>query len=90
MLCSLLNIDTDGFIYEVFTANLYEDMFADLNTFDTSNYPTDHFILTNNNNKVPGKFKAEKAEMLPKSYACPKPKMISLEVVSQCGSRIPY
>ncbi|OXA41924.1 hypothetical protein Fcan01_23329 [Folsomia candida] len=79
--CNLLNMDTDGFLYEVFTNNFYNDMLAQLDIFDTSNYPKDHFLFSLKNKKIPGKLQDEKAGFLIKSYASPKAKMLSLEVV---------
>lgn len=80
--CNLLNMDTDGLMYEIFTENVYQDMHENLSLFDTNNYPKEHFLYSTNNKKVPGKFQDEKAGMIINSCACPKPKMISLEAVN--------
>ena len=60
----LLFTDTDSFLYEIETEDLYNDISGDVkDRFDTSNYPENHpsGIPTGINNKVLGKFKDEAA-----------------------------
>ena len=57
--CKLLTTDTDSFIYHIFTNDLYRDMQMSHHLFDTSNYPPDHFLFSNENKKIPGKMKDE-------------------------------
>jgi hypothetical protein len=78
----LLNIDTDGLIYEVETANIFEDMREHCNIFDLSDFPNHHPLFSTKNKKVPGKVKDEKCGKIIKSFASPKAKMLSLEVVN--------
>ena len=58
----LMFTDTDSLLYEIQTADFYEDIKPDINTlFDTSNFSDDHAsgIETGINKKVVGKFKDE-------------------------------
>ena len=55
----LLFTDTDSLTYQVYTEDLYQDMKHDLQLYDTSNYPKDHFLYSTANKKVIGKFKDE-------------------------------
>lgn len=60
--CRLLYTDTDSFVFEVFTDDLYKDIEDDLTLreyFDFSNYPKDHPLYDEKNKKVVGKFKDE-------------------------------
>ncbi|XP_065180179.1 uncharacterized protein LOC135810614 [Sycon ciliatum] len=51
--------DTDSFILQYATADLYADMSDMMDQYDTSNYPTDHPLHSLANKKVVGKFKDE-------------------------------
>ena len=55
----LLFTDTDSLTYEIQTDDLYDDMLQSLDFFDTSDYPKDHFLYSEKNKKVLGKFKDE-------------------------------
>ena len=55
----LLFTDTDSLTYEIQTDDLYDDMLQSLDFFDTSDYPSDHFLHSQENKKVLGKFKDE-------------------------------
>ena len=56
----LLLSDTDSFIFHVFTDDLYKDLLVLKNEcLDTSNYEEDHFLFSEINRMVPGKFKDE-------------------------------
>lgn len=57
----LLYMDTGSFFYQIYTEDLYQD-FADVNFkqhLDTSAYPEDHVLFSNDNKKELGKFKDE-------------------------------
>ncbi|MES9880481.1 MAG: hypothetical protein ABW185_06315 [Sedimenticola sp.] len=56
---TLLMSDTDSFLFHVVTEDIYADMKKDSHHFDTSEYPTDHFLYSSSNRKIPGKFKDE-------------------------------
>jgi hypothetical protein len=55
----LLYQDTDSLVYEIRTNDVYRDMLANQNDFDTSNYPQDHMCYDTRNARVLGKFKDE-------------------------------
>ena len=55
----LLFTDTDSLCYQVFTKDLYKDMHKLRHHFDTSDYPTNHFLYSHENAKVLGKLKDE-------------------------------
>jgi hypothetical protein len=57
----LLYMDTDSFIVEILTENVYKDMLDNLNLFDTSDYDKNHPCYSIANKKVIGKFKDELA-----------------------------
>ena len=49
--------DTDSLLFSCETKDIYEDMKASIDYFDTSDYPPEHFLQSNLNNKVLGKMK---------------------------------
>ena len=55
----LVYTDTDSFIIQVETDDIYRDMFEDKNLYDFSEYPKDHPNYDITNKKVLGKFKDE-------------------------------
>jgi hypothetical protein len=55
----LLLTDTDSFIFEIRTKNLYDDLQKIQKYLDTSNYPKDHPLYNPKNKMVPGTFKDE-------------------------------
>src|SRR5437773_1818160 len=55
----LLYMDTDSFIIEIKTKNIFEDMKEDLHLFDTSDYQKSHPCYSDKNEKRVGKFKDE-------------------------------
>jgi len=55
----LLFTDTDSLCYSIKTKDMYREMLADMHLYDTSDYPTSHFLHSNKNKKVVGKFKDE-------------------------------
>ena len=58
----LLYMDTDSFIYEISSADVYEELRPHARDyFDFSNYPENHMLKNSCNKKVPGKFKDESA-----------------------------
>ena len=56
---SLLYMDTDSFIFEIKTSDVYEDMIDNIDIYDTSNYKLGDVLFSSNNEKVIGKFKDE-------------------------------
>ena len=58
----LLYMDMDSFIYEISSADVYEELRPHTRDyFDFSNYPESHLLKNSCNKKVPGKFKDESA-----------------------------
>ena len=58
----LLYTDTDSFIYEISSADVFEELRPHARDyFDFSNYPENHMLTNSCNKKVPGKFKDESA-----------------------------
>ncbi|GBO36495.1 hypothetical protein AVEN_215919-1 [Araneus ventricosus] len=55
----LLFTDTDSLTYEVETEDIYEDMSRHMDIYDTSDYPRNHFLFNESNNKKIGCFKDE-------------------------------
>ena len=55
----LLFTDTDSLMYLFFTKNMYKDMQRIKRKFDTSNFPQDHFLFSNEGKKEVGLFKDE-------------------------------
>ena len=55
----LLFTDTDSLTYHITAEDLYQDMKEDQHLYDKSNYSKDHFLFSEVNKKVIGKFKDE-------------------------------
>ena len=49
--------DTDSLLFSCETKDIYEDMKASIDYFDTSDYPPEHFLQSDLNTKVLGKMK---------------------------------
>src|SRR3977135_4532256 len=65
---TLLYMDTDSFIIEIKTKDIFEDMKEDLQLFDTSDYPKSHPCYSDKRKKVIGKFKHELNGVLISEY----------------------
>lgn len=55
----IMYFDTDSYILKIKTNDLTKDLKTLKHHFDFSNYPKDHELFSNENKKVPGKFKDE-------------------------------
>ena len=75
----LIYADTDSFVIEVETDDIYKDMFE--NIYDFSEYPTDHFNYNIDNKKILGKFKDELNGKIMTEFCALKPKMYSYEYI---------
>lgn len=60
--CELLYTDTDSFLLEIETEDIYKDMAAERDLYDTSDYPKDNPLYSTANKKVLGKMKDECGE----------------------------
>ena len=73
-------MDTDSFIIHAQTPDVYRDMVEDIDAYDTSDYPQNHFAYNIKNKKVIGKMKDELngrpvqefVGLRPKMYSCLK------------------
>ena len=72
--------DTDSFLVEIKTKDLYKDMQKDKHLYDLSNFQPEHFLHDAVNKKVLGKFKDECPLHPPKEFIGLKPKMYSLNL----------
>jgi hypothetical protein len=77
---TLLFTDTDSLCYHVTTDDIYADMAADIDLYDTSNFDADHPLFSTKNSKVLGKFKCETGSNVPREFVGLKSKMYSLHV----------
>ena len=57
--CELLYTDTDSLLLKIETEDVYKDIKANENFYDTSNYPKEHPLHSTVNKKVLGKMKDE-------------------------------
>ena len=82
-------IDTDSFIYEIHTEDVFEDIRSDVPMmFDTSTYPEDHPAgLPRMNKKVPGLMKDEARGRIITKAVCLGPKQYAYEVDGSGGGR---
>ena len=76
--CQLLYTDTDSLLLEIQTEDVYKDMGANADLYDTSDYPKDHPQYSEENKKVVGKMKDECASRLIAEYVGLRPKMYSI------------
>ena len=74
----LLITDTDSFILHVQTSDVYRDMVEDINAYETSDYPQNHFAYNVKNKKVLGKMKDELNGRPVREFVGLRPKMYSL------------
>ena len=73
----LLYRDTDSFIYAIKTEDVYADLQKLSDSFDVSNYPSDHFLFSNENKKTVLKFKDDAAGKIIEEFIALKPKLYS-------------
>jgi len=78
--CSLLFTETDSLCCQIETHYLYEDMHADLDRFDTSNFPPGNHQYSDANHRGLGKFKSETGALAPKEFLSLRAKVYSLDV----------
>ena len=78
---NLIYTDTDSFILEIFTDDVYEDMKNDNHLFDFNEYPKDHKCYNVKNKKKLGIFKDELHGKIMTEFSSLKPKMYSFEFI---------
>ena len=76
--CTLLYTDTDSFLVDIKTENVYKNMFETKDEYDCSDYPTDHPLYDETNKKVIGKLKDECAGAPIAEYIGLRPKLYSV------------
>ena len=79
----LIYTDTDSFIIEINTDDIYKHMFENKDLYDFSEYPTDHHNYSLTNKKVLGKFKDELNSKLITEFCALKPKMCSYKYIDK-------
>ena len=72
--------DTDSFVLEIITDDVYEDMNNDNHPFDFSEYDKNHKCYIKNKKKL-GIFKDELKGKIMTEFCCLKPKMYSFEYI---------
>ena len=77
----LIYTDTNSFVIEVETDDIYKDMLEDDHLYDFSNYPKDHPNFSLNNKKVYGIFKDNLNGKIITEFTADKPKMYSYEYI---------
>ena len=77
----LIYSDTDSFIIEVETDDIYKDMLEDNHLYDFSDYPKNHPNFSLNNKKVYGIFKDDLNAKIITECVADKPKMYSYEYI---------
>ena len=76
--CELLYTDTDSLLLKIEIENVYKDMEANKDLFDTSHCPKDDPLYFVKNKKVLGKMKDECARTPIAECVCLRPKMYSI------------
>jgi len=72
-----LMTDTDSLMYSIVTDDFYKEIEPDIDYFDTSAYSKDHFLYSENNKKIMGKFKDELNGCIMYEYCGLRPKLYS-------------
>ena len=65
--CELLYTDTDSLLLEIETDDVYKGIETNKNLYDTSDYPKEHPLYSDDNKKVLGKMKTNVMEFQLKS-----------------------
>ena len=81
----LLFTDTDSFLYQVYTDDLYTDLAAHSEHFDFSSYPPNHPLFSDENKMVLGKMKDEAAGGIINEFVGLRPKMYSYTTLRDDG-----
>ena len=77
----LIYTDTNSFVIEVETDNIYKDMYEDRHLYDFSDYPTNHPNFSLTNKKVYGIYKDDLNGKIITEFTADKPKMYSYEYI---------
>ena len=77
----LIYTDTDSFVIEVETDDIYKDMYEDRHLYDYFEYPTNHPNFNLTNKKVYGIYKDDLNGKIITEFTADKPKMYSYEYI---------
>ena len=77
----LIYTDTDSFVIEVETDDIYQDMLEDSHLYDFSDYPENHPNYSLTNKKIYGIFKDDLNSKIIVEFTADKPKMYSYEYI---------
>ena len=77
----LIYTDTDSFVIEVETDDIYKDMYEGRHLYDFSEYPTIHSNFNLTNKKVYGIFKDDLNAKIITEFIADKPKIYSYEYI---------
>jgi hypothetical protein len=83
----LMYMDTDSFVYQIHTEDLFADFFQMAQHMDTSDYPKEHPNYSATNKKVLGKFKDEVNGQIIKRFVALRPKMYAIDVGGKIKKR---
>ena len=83
--CRLLYSDTDSLLYRINCEDLYRELKESnvLDQFDFSNYPKNHELYSQENQRIVLKFKDQSAGDYIKEFKCLKPKLYSINSTSE-------
>ena len=85
---NLLYTDTDSFVLEIFTDDIYKDTKSDNHLFDFLEYPIDHKCFDLKNKKKLGIYKDDLKSKIITEFVCLKPKMCSFEHIKNIKLKI--
>ena len=77
----LIYTDTDSFVIEIETDDIYQDMLEDSHLYDFSDYPENHPNYSLTNKKIYGIFKDDLNSKIIVEFTADKPKMYSYEYI---------
>jgi hypothetical protein len=83
----LMYMDTDSFVYQIHTEDLFAEFFQMAQHMDTSDYPKDHPNYSTSNKKVLGKFKDEVNGQIISRFVALRSKMYAIDVDGKIKKR---
>jgi hypothetical protein len=83
----LMYMDTDSFVYQIHTEDLFADLLQMAHHMDTSDYPKDHPNYSITNKKVLGKFKDEVNGKIISRFVALRSKMYAIDVDGKIKKR---
>jgi hypothetical protein len=83
----LMYMDTDSFVYQIHTEDLFAEYFKMAQHMDTSDYPKDHPNYSTSNKKVLGKFKDEVNGQIISRFVALRSKMYAIDVDGKIKKR---